>query len=53
MDGSARIKDFETLQEYINSAEFRQKQKMKPLTFKDTDEYRNSLNSKVLKKIRK
>jgi len=50
MDGSASIKDFETLQEYINSAEFRQKQKMKPLTFKDTDEYRKFLEFKSLKK---
>ncbi len=50
MDGSAKIRDFESLQEYINSVEFRQKQKMKPLTFKDTDEYRKFLEFKSLKK---
>lgn len=50
MDGSAKIRDFETLQEYINSFEFKQKQKMKPVTFKDTDEYRTYLEFKNLKK---
>lgn len=52
MDGSARIKDFESLQEFINSIEFRQKQKMKPITFKDTEEYRKFLEFKKLKKDR-
>lgn len=50
MDGSAKIKDFESLQEFINSFEFKQKQKMKPVTFKDTDEYRTYREFKSLKK---
>lgn len=50
MDGSQKIRDFESLQEYINSFEFKQKQKMKPVTFKDTDEYRKFLEFKSLKK---
>ncbi|MBP1666272.1 MAG: hypothetical protein H6Q23_1132, partial [Bacteroidetes bacterium] len=50
MDGSAKVKDFESLQEYINSFEYKQKAKMKPVTFKDTDEYRTFLEFKNLKK---
>jgi hypothetical protein len=49
MDGSVKIKEFELLENFINSAEFRQKQKMKPVTFKDSDEYRKFLEYKALK----
>ncbi len=50
MDGSAKVKNFESLQEYINSFEYKQKERMKPVTFKDTDEYRTFLEFKNLKK---
>ncbi|HQH23132.1 MAG TPA: glycoside hydrolase family 16 protein [Bacteroidales bacterium] len=50
MDGSAAIRDYESLQEYINSFEFKQKQKMKPLTFRDTEEYLKLREYKNLKK---
>ncbi|MDO9339170.1 MAG: glycoside hydrolase family 16 protein [Bacteroidales bacterium] len=49
MDGSRKIKDFESLESFINSFEFKQKEKMKPVTFKDTDEYRKFLEYKTLK----
>ncbi len=48
MDGSQKIKDFEALESLINSFEFKQKQKMKPIRFKDTDEYRKFLEYKAL-----
>ena len=50
MDGSSKISDFETLEKFIESPEFREKQKMRPITFKDTDEYRKSDEYKTLKK---
>ncbi|NLN29734.1 MAG: glycoside hydrolase family 16 protein [Bacteroidales bacterium] len=50
MDGSERIRDYESLGEYIDSFEFKQKQKMKPVTFKDSDEYRKFREYKNLKK---
>lgn len=50
MDGSNKIKDFESLKSFINSHEFRQKEKMKPVTFKDSDEYRKFLEYKTLKR---
>ncbi len=49
MDGSQKTKDFESLEEFINSYEFKQKKKMKPITFKDTDEYRTFQEYKALK----
>jgi len=49
MDVSRKIKDFESLESFINSYEFKQKEKMKPVTFKDTDEYRKFLEYKALK----
>ena len=49
MDGSQKIKDYEALESLINSYEFKQKQKMKPITFKDSDEYRKYLEYKSLK----
>ena len=49
LDGSQKIRDFESLENFIGSNGFRQKQKMKPITFKDTDEYRKFLDFKSLK----
>jgi hypothetical protein len=49
MDGSRKILDFESLESLINSYEFRQKEKMKPVTFKDSDEYRKYSEYKILK----
>jgi hypothetical protein len=50
MDGSSKINDFEALEKFIESPGFREKQKMKPFTFKDTDEYRKLDEYKTLKK---
>jgi hypothetical protein len=50
MDGSSKILDFEALEKFIESPGFREKQKMKPFTFKDTDEYRKFDEYKTLKK---
>jgi hypothetical protein len=50
MDGSSKIKDFEELENFIGSSAFKEKQKMKPITFKDTDEYRKFDEFKKLKK---
>jgi hypothetical protein len=50
MDGSGRIKEYETLEAFIESPVFREKQRMKPLTFKDTDEYRKWDEYKTLRK---
>jgi hypothetical protein len=49
LDGSQKIKDFESLENFIKSNAFRQKQKMKPITFRDSDEYRKFLEYKSLK----
>ena len=49
LDGSQKIKDFESLENFIKSHGFKQKEKMKPITFKDTDEYRKFLEYKALK----
>lgn len=50
MDGSSKIRDYEDLENFIESPAFREKQKMKPITFKDTDEYRKLDEFKRLKK---
>ena len=50
IDGSEKIRDFEELETFIKSNAFRQKKKMKPITFKDSDEYRRLLELKSLKK---
>ncbi|MDZ7738174.1 MAG: glycoside hydrolase family 16 protein [Bacteroidales bacterium] len=39
LEGSDKIKRFEEVEKIINSPEFREKQKMKPITFKTTEEY--------------
>ena len=50
MDGSDKVAEFETLEKFIQSSEFREKQKMRPITFKDTDEYRQFVEYNALKK---
>jgi len=49
LDGSAKIKDIEDLQLFVQSPEFKQKERMKPVTFKDTEEYGKWLEFKKLK----
>lgn len=49
MDGSDKITEFEALEKFIQSPEFSEKQKMKPITFKDTDEFRKFVEYKALK----
>ena len=49
LDGSEKINEFEKLQEFVRSPEFREKQKMKPFTFRDTEEYQRFLEYKDLK----
>ena len=49
LDGSKKIRDYEELESFIKSNAFRQKQKMKPITFRDSDEYRKFLEYKSLK----
>jgi hypothetical protein len=50
MEGSSKISDFETLEKFIESPSFREKQRMKPITFRDSDEYRMFDEYKALKK---
>lgn len=49
LDGSDKIKEFETLEKYILSAEFKAKEKMRPITFKDTDEFKKEIEYKALR----
>ena len=49
LDGSSKIKEIEDLERYIQSPEFRMKEKMKPITFKNTEEYGKWLEYKKLK----
>ena len=50
LDGSEKIIAFEKLENFIKSPEFREKKKMKPFKFKDTEEYSKFLEYKALKK---
>lgn len=50
LDGSDKIRNYEELEKFIASPEFRQKEKMKPVTFKDTEEYKKLTEYKALKK---
>ena len=50
MEGSSKISEFEALEKFIQSPGFREKQKMKPITFKDSEEYRKLDEYKVLKR---
>ena len=49
LEGSEKIRDFENLEKFIQSSAFREKQKMRPITFKDSDEYRKLVEFKALK----
>ena len=49
LDGSSRIKEIEDLQLFVQSPGFKQKERMKPVTFKDTEEYGKWLEFKKLK----
>ncbi len=49
MEGSDKIVEFEALKRFTESPGFREKKKMKPFTFKDTDEYRKFDEYKSLK----
>jgi len=49
LDGSDKIKEFEALEKFIQSPEFKEKKKMKPITFKDSDEYKKLVEYKSLK----
>jgi hypothetical protein len=50
LDGSDKIIAFEKLENFIKSPEFREKQKMRPFTFRDTEEYSKFLEFKSLRK---
>jgi Glycosyl hydrolases family 16 len=49
LDGSARVKEIEDLQLFIQSPAFKQKERLKPVTFRDTEEYGKWLEYKKLK----
>jgi len=49
LDGSSRISEIEDLERFIQSPAFREKERMKPVTFKDTEEYGKWLEYKKLK----
>jgi hypothetical protein len=49
LDGSSRIKEIEDLKLFVQSPEFKHKERMKPVTFKDTEEYGKWLEFKKLK----
>ncbi|MCE5345956.1 MAG: glycoside hydrolase family 16 protein [Bacteroidales bacterium] len=50
MVGSDKIREFEELEKFIRSSEFIEKKKMKPITFKDTDEFKKLAEYKSLKR---
>jgi len=52
LNGSKKILDLEDLERFIQSPEFKQKESMKPVTFKDTEEYGKFLEFKKLKNDR-
>ena len=49
MEGSDKIKNYEELEKTVNSPAFKEKQKMKPITFKTTGEYNKFREFKRLK----
>ena len=50
LDGSKKINEFEALEKFILSPSFREKQRMKPVTFRDSEEYRKFIEYKKLQK---
>jgi hypothetical protein len=49
LDGSDKIREFESLEKYIQSSAFKEKEKMKPITFKDTDEFKKEIEYNALR----
>ncbi|MCF8223651.1 MAG: family 16 glycosylhydrolase [Bacteroidales bacterium] len=49
MEGSDKVKRYEELEKTVNSSAFKEKQKMKPVTFKTTEEYSRYKDFKKLK----
>jgi beta-glucanase (GH16 family) len=49
LDGSSRISELEDLERFIQSPAFREKERMKPITFRNTEEYGKWLEYKKLK----
>lgn len=49
IESTTKVADFEKIEKYIQSSEFREKQNARPVTFKDTDEYRKWVEYKALK----
>jgi hypothetical protein len=50
LDGSSRIREIEDLERFVQSPDFKQKERLKPVTFKDTEEYGKWLEYKKLRK---
>ena len=50
LEGSEKIKGFEELESFIQTPEFLAKKKMKPIKFKNTDEYQKLREYKALRK---
>jgi hypothetical protein len=50
MEGSDKLSEFETLEKFIRSSEFKDKERMKPVTFKDSDEYRKFVEYNEMKR---
>jgi hypothetical protein len=50
LDGSARIAEIEELERFVQSPAFKEKERMKPVTFKDTEEYGKWLEYKTLRR---
>ncbi|HKK42817.1 MAG TPA: glycoside hydrolase family 16 protein [Bacteroidales bacterium] len=50
LEGSEKITEFEELKKFIQSPEFQAKKKMKPIKFKNTEEYQKLREFKALKK---
>jgi len=49
LESSDKVRRYEELDKTVNSAEFRKKQKMKPVTFKDSEEYKKYREYKKLR----
>lgn len=49
MDGSDKLNEFIALEKFVQAPAFLEKQKMKPFTFKDTEEFRKFNEYKTLK----
>ena len=49
LDGSKKISDLEDLERFIQSPGFKQKERMKPVTFKETEEYGKYLEFRKLR----